>query len=426
MRILICSDTHLGYRRKACEGIWSQAYLQFERILSVAVHRQVDCILHSGDFFDGTCSSEDMAKVSKLMQHYLCGKQKTGVSWRKKVIVSPMMIPFVAIAGNHDGKVMSSLEVLKSFGYVESPDMEVYPEKEKTMYTMYPFVVTSGEESIAVYGMDYMDQEEACKMWNEDRVRVCKPIKKCSKTICLIHQDMESRYGRPAFPREKMPFDYVIYGHEHNQVIYSDGKSIQPGSSCPLRISSEDIDGKSAIFMEMVKGNTVMERIDLCAPWVINEKIQISENIDEKEKENEIVHSVKRAFDRDGYGIGRVTFVYRGRRGDLPDIHTITKKARESVKNTINSDIIRYELIQKNEPKRKVEENTFRPREFIDILKEELAKVKMNMLGSDLMTDMLSDTVQSMEASKRRKYISDVIKLREEEELEQRKRKLNN
>lgn len=422
MRILVCSDTHLGHRRKECDLLWHQAYLQFEQILAKALHRDVDAIIHAGDFFDGPCLSQDMQRTADLMQHYLCGKQKNGVCWRKRRLVSPMMIPFVTIAGNHDGKSLSSLEVLKSFGYVESPDTECYQEKGKTMYTMYPFVVEKGEESVAIYGIDYMDQEEACRMWEEDRVRICEPIVKCSLKICLIHQDMVARFGKPAFPREKLPFDYVIYGHEHDCVIYDDGKSIQPGSSHPMRISKEDIGSKSVIIMET--NPTSFELIHLDTPWVMNEKVALPNDIGEGAKEV-ITRVVKKAFNKPGYGMGRVTFRYNGERKDLPEIHGMVSLLKSEVKNAINEDIVRYEIVPKQTVH--VPVNSKKSRELIDILREEIEMISPKVVVKDVLEDLLSGTVQKMEPKRRKQHISQVIDARISSSIDEgRKRKLDN
>lgn len=422
MRILVCSDTHLGHRRKDCDLLWHQAYLQFERILAKAIHRDVDAIIHAGDFFDGPCLSHDMQRTADLMQHYLCGKQKAGVCWRKRRLVSPMMIPFVAIAGNHDGKSLSSLEILKSFGYVESPETECYEERGRTMYTMYPFVIEKGEESVAIYGIDYMDQEEACRMWEEDRVRVCEPIVNCSVKICLIHQDMTARFGKPAFPREKMPFDYVIYGHEHDCVIYNDGRSIQPGSSHPMRISKEDIGCKSVIIMET--DPVRFEMVQLDTPWVINEKVSLPNNVGENAKEV-IERVVKNAFDKPGYGMGRVTFRYCGERKDLPEINGMINILKGEIKNAMNDDIVRYEIVPKQVVN--VPVNNSRSRELLDILREEIERISPKVVVKDVINDLLSGTVQRMESKKRKQHMNDVINARIESNIEEgRKRKLDN
>lgn len=408
MRILVCSDTHLGHSRKACEALWNEVYIQFERVLSIAVHRRVDAILHAGDFFDGVCVAEDISRVSRLFQHYLCGKQKSGVNWRKRVLVSPMMIPFVAIAGNHDGKAMSSLEVMKSFGYIESPCTEDYYEKGETKYTMYPFVIQAGKESVAVYGMDYMEQTEMCRLWNEGKVRVCQPIKKCTKTICLIHQDMSSRFSKPAFPREKMPFDYVIYGHEHEQVLYTDNKSIQPGSTCPLRIANEDVEGKSVIIMDIKEDSVHLERIPLPSPWVINEEISINRGNDKEKMEVEMEEAAVKALERDGHGMGRVTFVGTGDREEFPEVHKLSEKVNKRVRNCINKDVIRYRIV----PKRDKEKKSTAPSKnesFMDIFGVELSHVKPRVIQGAAILSLLNGNLHRIDPKARRKCILQAV-----------------
>lgn len=402
--------------------MWHQAYLQFERILSKAVHRDVDAILHAGDFFDGPCIAQDMQRTGDILQHYLCGRKKEGVCWRKRRLVSPMMIPFVTIAGNHDGKSLSSLETLKTFGYVESPDTECYYEKGRLMYTMYPFVIEKGAENVAIYGMDYMDQDEACKAWLENRVRVCEPIVKCSLKICLIHQDMVARFGKPAFPKDLLPFDYVIYGHEHNRVIYNDGRSIQPGSSHPMRISNEDIGDKSVIILET--NPTSIEIVDLDTPWVMNEKVSLPDDVGENAREI-IKRVVTKAFDRPGYGMGRVTFKYNGERKDLPEVQEMICSLKGDIKNTINEDIIRYEITPRKVINMKISEE--KQRELIDIFREEVQKIKPKVITRDVFEDMLSDAVQRMESKRKRQHINDVLDEQiKTSTIHYGKRKLNN
>ena len=123
--------------------------------------------------------------------------------------------------------------------------------------------------------------------------------------------------------------------------------------------------------------------------------------------------------------MGRVTFRYCGERKDLPEIKGMINILKGEIKNAMNDDIVRYEIVPKQVVN--VPVNNSRSRELLDILREEIERISPKVVVKDVINDLLSGTVQRMESKKRKQHMNDVINARIESSIEEgRKRKLDN
>lgn len=88
MRILHTADTHLGFRQYGLQERRDDFFKAFQQVIDIAVDREVGALVHAGDLFDNRFpSTEDLVEIfGELSRLKASG------------------IPFLGVAGNHDGK----------------------------------------------------------------------------------------------------------------------------------------------------------------------------------------------------------------------------------------------------------------------------------------------------------------------------------
>ena len=137
MRILHCSDTHLGYKeldKQTAEGInlrEQDMYQAFSAVIDYALVHRPDVVIHSGDFFHRPSPTNRALTVA--------------IEQLKRL--SDAGIPFVVIAGNHETpKTIYTSPILRALQSISN----VYPIYNQA-YEYYAF----GE--LVIHGLPHIN-----------------------------------------------------------------------------------------------------------------------------------------------------------------------------------------------------------------------------------------------------------------------------
>ncbi|KAF7701484.1 Double-strand break repair protein MRE11 [Cucumispora dikerogammari] len=123
MRILIHSDTHLGYS-ESNKSTPSDSFVSLAEILhkATSIHQPIDLIINAGDLFDtNNPSKSTLNKTIKIFKHFLLttssnqvnNKYKTNVPLVFNDMKVNIKIPYLTINGNHDETGIRSVSPLK-------------------------------------------------------------------------------------------------------------------------------------------------------------------------------------------------------------------------------------------------------------------------------------------------------------------------
>jgi len=122
--IMICSDTHLGYKEKD-PILTNDSFTCFDEMLTIANDRQADFVIHGGDLFhEHKPSKETLIKTEDLLTKHVFGdsRQNFRVATRlglniKETNIS-IKLPIFIIHGNHDDPGglgnLSNIDIMKS------------------------------------------------------------------------------------------------------------------------------------------------------------------------------------------------------------------------------------------------------------------------------------------------------------------------
>lgn len=224
MKILLMSDTHLGFSRT------EDAFQTFEE--GVERGLEMDAILLAGDVFDVRIpTTETFARAMRILARTRRGSgARIADAVRKDLVHEPQGIPVVAISGNHERRVkglLNPVEALEHGGFL-------------THLHCNAVVLEKDGERVAVHGLSAVPHQylaEVLKEWNP------QPLPGCYN-ILVFHQNLEGFVRAPeTLPRTSLPagFDLYICGdiHEQHRSTVHGKPLILPGSTVATQVNKD-------------------------------------------------------------------------------------------------------------------------------------------------------------------------------------------
>lgn len=271
IRFIHCADLHFGKNisthrhvpKHFHETLKTATYKSFERMVDIALEKEVDFLLISGDVFD--------SNERTLKGRWFLKKQAERLNDKR--------IPIYIIHGNHDPlEDELSLPSLADNIYVFPKEMEVMKHVSKEKDTVY------------IYGFSYPN-----KNYTENPVPLY--VRKNDDEafhIAMLHgQESSQQDHEPYAPftltelKEK-DFHYWALGHIHKRQILSE----QPMIVYPGNIQGanrKETGEKGAYYVEMTYGNTSLTFFDTSpVQW---EKVTFS--IDSLTSEGELLEKIE-------------------------------------------------------------------------------------------------------------------------------------
>ncbi|CAD7972765.1 unnamed protein product [Amoebophrya sp. A25] len=285
IRILIFTDTHLGYK-DTDPVLENDAMDTFEEMLNLAKTNKVDMILHSGDLFDENRPSRNtMFRTFNLMSTYLFGDRTIPISvthvdehanlaaadinfYNPNYNVS---IPMFMIHGNHDDP--GGMHKLSANDELSANCLVNYFGRQEDVEDIKigAICIEKNGTRIALYGLGNVRDERLNRAFEQDRVRWIRPDEaedvRAGKSryfnIFLIHQNrFKGNFGgvpnKQCVREESLPewLDLVIWGHEHECKVdpvesLAGYHLIQPGSSVATSLIPAEAVPKQVLYMEL-------------------------------------------------------------------------------------------------------------------------------------------------------------------------------
>ncbi len=247
MRILLMSDTHLGFSLGSERR--EDAFLAFEEGLGKA--GECDALLLAGDIFDTrTPSPETFAwAMSGLFRlaHTGNGARVSTPSGKGALHAG---VPVVAIHGNHERRVrglVNPVEALEMGGFLIHLHCSTA-------------VMEKGGERVAVHGMSAVPEqyaEQALKEWGPSPMEG-------AFNILMIHQNLEGfvRSENP-LPKQSLPpgFDLYVCGdiHESHRSTVHGKPLLLPGSTVATQITKDAQNPRTFTLIDTSTGSLEQE-----------------------------------------------------------------------------------------------------------------------------------------------------------------------
>lgn len=200
-KILHISDTHIGYGLRSRSDQYNQSIvkwieevdclMRFRKAMKIAVRREVDAVLHTGDIFDDVVNNKHLYSFGKILSE----------------TIGEADIPFYYILGNHDPKNgKKKLKEAESAGLAKH-----LPRK----------VPTKVGSDVFLYGIDYRKRG----WWNNPSLKFDDSLPKESYKVLCLHQSItpicpdrgtseEIEVGT-VLGNSNLEFDLLALGHEH-------------------------------------------------------------------------------------------------------------------------------------------------------------------------------------------------------------------
>jgi len=280
LRILVATDTHIGYNEKD-EIRGRDALNTFEEVLQIARQKNADFVLHGGDLFhDNKPSRGCLYRTMDLMRRYCFGPRDVGF----QVVSDPMMfsrgmvnyedpnvnidMPIFMIHGNHDDpggennlSAANLLEVnclVNYFGRQE--DLEDIVVK--------PVLFRKGRTQLAIYGFGNIRDERLHRAFQTRKVRFETPTNPEQWfNIMILHQNrFKGNAGgilsKSAIHEQMLPkfLDLVLWGHEHDcavqpqESLQGEFYVVQPGSSVATSLTPGETNLKHVALIDIRDG----------------------------------------------------------------------------------------------------------------------------------------------------------------------------
>jgi double-strand break repair protein MRE11 len=276
MRIMVVSDTHLGFMEDdPIRG--NDSFITFEEILQQARDMQVDFILHGGDLFhDNKPSRKTMHRTVELLRSYCLGERPVKINvlsdqrlnftskFQRVNYEDPNFnvdLPFFAVHGNHDDPAghgaLSSLDLLSAINFVN------YFGKTPSVddISIYPILLQKGTTRVALYGLGNIRDERLYRTFQQQKVRMMRPVEERDSwfNIMILHQNRAAHspknFIHEVFLEEWL--DMVVWGHEHECLIEPTRSVVgnffisQPGSSVATSLSDGEAKRKCLGVLEV-------------------------------------------------------------------------------------------------------------------------------------------------------------------------------
>eukprot|EP01129_Flabellula_baltica_P005317 TRINITY_DN1916_c0_g1_i1.p1 TRINITY_DN1916_c0_g1~~TRINITY_DN1916_c0_g1_i1.p1 ORF type:complete len:658 (+),score=153.95 TRINITY_DN1916_c0_g1_i1:29-2002(+) len=306
MRILIVSDTHIGYmERDPVRG--GDSFRTWEEVLKLAYDREVDFILHGGDLFHSNKPSQKtIYKTMKSIRQYCFGNKPIDITIHSDQSKNfpnfntvnyedpnfNIAIPIFVIHGNHDDPTgdasLSALDILGISNFVnyfgkctKVDDIDIYP-----------ILMSKGYTKLALYGLGNIRDERLSRTFEKGKVKFLQPVSDQEWfNLFVLHQNRVRRTQKGSIYEGHIGefMDFVLWGHEHECKIEYEKSEVggfsisQPGSTIATSLSpGEAAPEKHVAILEICEKKFRMEYIPLktVRPFVIDDIILSEQNLD--------------------------------------------------------------------------------------------------------------------------------------------------
>lgn len=248
MKILHTSDWHLGMTAGNTSLEEDQRFF-LQQLYTIIKDEKVDAVLCAGDIYDSSVSNADAIAIYNDAATTICRELK---------------VPFLVIAGNHDGapRLSSCRELLKAAGLFVTgrltreiepvcfPDTDIY---------LVPFF--HREEVMALFPerkKEIISQEKATQVVCDE---IRKNMNKGKRNVLMTHalivnaelseSDRSARVGFASAVSKDVfeGFDYVALGHIHKPQIVSE-RIRYSGSPVMYSFGKEESQEKSVVILD--------------------------------------------------------------------------------------------------------------------------------------------------------------------------------
>ncbi len=204
MKIVVFSDTHLGYCPEMRE---KEAEENFEKAARLSLELKPDFVLMAGDIFDTREPSQET--ISRAIDLFK-------IFWREKSDVEILRegrkedypgVPVITIHGTHERRLPGYTNVLE---ILEKAGLVFYLREEKNKIS-----VKKDGEVVFIFGFSGVPEEFALKT-----LRELNPKPEGTHNIFVFHQNIKQFLPSevPGFSLEDLPagFDLYVDGHLHS------------------------------------------------------------------------------------------------------------------------------------------------------------------------------------------------------------------
>jgi DNA repair exonuclease SbcCD nuclease subunit len=241
------SDTHLGSRQYSIKEREDDFYEAFTESVQIALDRDVDFVVHSGDLFDE--HRPDNRALSVFRDNILKLQARN--------------IPFYMIMGDHDRPKKDDIPASKIFDFlgVKVLGMEEY---ESILHI-------NGSEQILIGGISNMKGMRRERLRSQYE-RANFEAAENKMAVLLSHQAISPYFisEQCEATSEELPvnFNYMAFGHIHNRLEKKIGNSIFSYAGSTEIKSTNEIDfymrhGKSINMVSVENDQTSVEKIGL-------------------------------------------------------------------------------------------------------------------------------------------------------------------
>ncbi|KAI5842889.1 Metallo-dependent phosphatase-like protein [Morchella snyderi] len=256
LRILLATDTHVGYNeRDPIRG--DDSARTFAEIMDTAKARDVDMVLLSGDLFhDNRPSRKAMYGVMRSLRTACLGERPCEIEVLSDTSAEfqsagghvnyedpdiNVAIPVFSIHGNHDDPSgegrLCALDILSVAGLINYFGRT--PENDNITVT--PVLLQKGSTKLALYGLSNVRDERLFRTFRDGKVKFLRPDVQQNEwfNLMCLHQNHHGHTDTNYLPENFLQdfLDLVVWGHEHECLITPrlnpemNFHVIQPGSS---------------------------------------------------------------------------------------------------------------------------------------------------------------------------------------------------
>ena len=311
-RIMIASDTHLGYlENDQIRG--DDSFNSFEEILKLARSEAVDFLLFGGDLFHHhNPSKKTIIRTSNILQKYVYGQKehKYEVFCYEPNFKNENLfveVPIFIIHGNHDDP--SGFENFSSIDIFSNKEMNYFGKVNNyEKFDLLPILFIKNKTKIALYGIGYIKDERLFLALQNKKVNFHRPEDyKSWFNILIVHQNRFKGHNigknkKSYLPESFIPsfFDLVIWGHEHEcftTTVHSEENGFhiyQPGSSVATSLIQAESSPKHVGLCEINqdKFRIIPIKLETQRPFIY-EQFELKQYADKIKNQEDIEHLIE-------------------------------------------------------------------------------------------------------------------------------------
>ena len=312
-RIMIASDTHLGYlENDQIRG--DDSFNSFEEILKLSRSEGVDFLLLGGDLFHHhNPSKKTIIRTSNILQKYVYGQKEHNYqvycyepNFKNENLF--VEIPIFIIHGNHDDP--SGFENFSSIDIFSNKEMNYFGKVNNyEQFDLLPILFIKGKTKIALYGIGYIKDERLFLALQNKKVNFHRPEDyKSWFNILIVHQNRFKGHNigknkKTYLPESFIPsfFDLVIWGHEHEcftTTVHSEENGFhiyQPGSSVATSLIQAESNPKHIGLCEINqdKFRIIPIKLETQRPFIYDQ-FELKQYSDKIKTQEDIEHLIEK------------------------------------------------------------------------------------------------------------------------------------